>query len=164
METIKHLWVKYKEIILYLFFGGVTTAVNYGAYALCGHVFHMDVVPANIIAWVLGVAVAFVTNKLWVFESKSWKLKIVGRELLEFVLARLLTMVIETVLLWIFVDKLHFNDLIMKILTSIIVVILNYVFSKFIIFRKKKEVLADSEKEDMEAAEMSRETEETPEQ
>ncbi len=138
MEKLKSLWQKYKEILLYLFFGVVTTVVNYGVYALCVRGFHMDVVPANIIAWVLAVIVAFVTNKLWVFESKTWNPKIAGKEFGEFVVARLATLVIETVLLWIFVDKLHVNDLIMKIITNVIVVILNYIFSKFIIFKEKK--------------------------
>ena len=120
-------------------FGGVTTVVNYGVFVLCGHVFHLGVVPSNIIAWILAVIVAFVTNKLWVFESKSMKAKTVGKEFGEFVVARLLTLVIETLLLWIFVDKLHVNDLIMKIITNVIVVILNYVFSKFFIFKTKKQ-------------------------
>ena len=137
MEKIKKLWKKYKEIISYLFFGFVTTVVNYGLFALLTHVFHMDVVPANIIAWVVAVIVAFVTNKLWVFESKARDSKTIAREFFEFVAARLLTLGLETLLLWIFVDKLGVNDLIMKIITSVIVVILNYVFSKFIIFRKK---------------------------
>ena len=142
---MKRLWEKYKEIILYLFFGGVTTVVNYGVYALCGHVLFLNVVPSNIIAWIFAVVVAFVTNKLWVFESKSWELKTVGKEFAEFVLARFSTMVIETVLLWIFVDKLHVNDLIMKIITNVIVVILNYIFSKFIIFKNKKEKTEERE-------------------
>ena len=133
------LWKKYKEIITYLFFGFVTTVVNYGVYALLVRGFHMDVVPANIIAWIVAVVVAFVTNKLWVFESKSRDKKTLFREFFEFVVARLITLGVETLLLWIFVDKLGVNDLIMKIITNVIVVILNYVFSKFIIFRKKKE-------------------------
>ena len=138
MEKIKALWIKYKEIISYLFFGFVTTAVNYGVFALCGHVFHLDVVFSNIIAWVVAVIVAYVTNKLWVFESKGKDARTIAREFAEFVIARLITLGIETLLLWIFVDKLGVNDLIMKIITNIIVVILNYIFSKFIIFRKKK--------------------------
>ena len=133
------LWKKYKEIITYLFFGFVTTVVNYGVYALLVRGFHMDVVPANIIAWIVAVVVAFVTNKLWVFESKSRDKKTLFREFFEFVVARLITLGVETLLLWIFVDKFGVNDLIMKIITNVIVVILNYVFSKFIIFRKKKE-------------------------
>ena len=133
------LWKKYKEIITYLFFGFVTTVVNYGVYALLVRGFHMDVVPANIIAWIIAMIVAFVTNKLWVFESKARDGKTVLREFAEFAIARLITLGIETLLLWIFVDKLGVNDLIMKIITNVIVVILNYVFSKFIIFRKKKE-------------------------
>ena len=132
------LWKKYKEIITYLFFGFVTTVVNYGVYALLVRGFHMDVVPANIIAWIVAMIVAFVTNKLWVFESKARDVKTVLKEFAEFAIARLITLGIETLLLWIFVDKLGVNDLIMKIITNVIVVILNYVFSKFIIFRKKK--------------------------
>ena len=139
MEKIKMLWKKYREIITYLFFGFVTTAVNYGVYALLVRGFHMDVVPANIIAWIVAMIVAFVTNKLWVFESKAHDFKTLAKEFVEFAIARLITLGIETLLLWIFVDKLGANDLIMKIITNVIVVILNYIFSKFIIFRKKKE-------------------------
>ena len=135
---MKNFWLKYKEIILYLVFGGVTTAVNYGVYVLLSHVLNMGVVPSNIIAWIFAVAVAFISNKILVFESKSKEIRTVLREIIEFVLARLSTLVIETVLLWIFVDQLHVNDLIMKIITNVIVVILNYIFSKFIIFKKKK--------------------------
>lgn len=135
---MKQLWEKYREYVLYLVFGGVTTVVNYGVFALCGHVFGLGVVPSNIIAWILAVIVAFITNKLWVFESRSWEPKLAGREFGEFVLGRLATLVIETGILWIFVDLLHVNDLIMKIITNIIVVILNYIFSKFIIFKKRK--------------------------
>lgn len=143
---MKKLWEKYKEYILYILFGAVTTVVNYGVYALCVRAFGMGVVISNIIAWILAVIVAYVTNKLWVFDSKSRELKIVGREFGEFVLGRLATLVIETGLLWIFVDLLHVNDLIMKIITNIIVVILNYIFSKFIIFRKKTAESAEEEK------------------
>ena len=138
MEKIKILWKKYKEIITYLFFGFVTTVVNYGMFALLVRVFHMDVVPANIISWIVAVVVAFVTNKLWVFESKARDAKTIAREFGEFVAGRLITLGLETLLLWIFVDKLGMNDLVMKIITSIIVVIVNYIFSKIIIFRKKK--------------------------
>ena len=86
----------------------------------------------------MAVIVAYVTNKLWVFDSKKHDSKTIAKEFAEFVVARLITLGIETLLLWIFVDKLGVNDLIMKIITNIIVVILNYIFSKFIIFRKKK--------------------------
>lgn len=139
MEKIKELWKKYKEIITYLFFGFVTTVVNYGVFALCGHVFHFGVVVSNAIAWIIAVIVAYVTNKLWVFESKEHDAKTIAKEFGEFVVARLITLGIETLLLWIFVDKVGVNDLVMKIITNVIVVIVNYIFSKFIIFKKKKE-------------------------
>ncbi len=138
MDKIKALWVKYKEIITYVFFGFVTTVVNYGVFALCGHVFCFNVVISNAIAWIFAVIVAFVTNKLWVFESKKHDAKTLLREFGEFVVGRLVTLGLESILLWIFVDKIGVNDLIMKIITSIIVMAVNYIFSKFIIFRKKK--------------------------
>lgn len=138
MDKIKELWLRYKEIITYVFFGFVTTVVNYVAFVLCGHVFHLDVVLANAIAWILAVIVAYITNKLWVFESKNHDIKTLLREFGEFVAGRLITLGLETVLLWVFVDLLGVNDLLMKIITSIIVMIVNYIFSKFIIFKKKK--------------------------
>lgn len=134
---MKRLWEKYKEYILYLFFGGITSLVNYGVYVLCLRVFSFGVVPSNIIAWVLAVTVAFITNKIWVFESKSKEGRVVLKELWEFFLGRFVTLAIETLLLWIFVDLLHVNALIMKVITSVIVVVLNYIFSKFIIFKKQ---------------------------
>ncbi len=138
MENAKRLWIKYKEYILYVLFGCITAAVNYGVFVLCRYVFHMDIVTTNVLAWIFAVLAAFITNKIWVFESKSLKLKVMLKEFVQFVIARALTLVIETFLLWLFVNKFHVNDLIMKIITNIIVIILNYIFSKFIIFKKKK--------------------------
>ena len=105
----------------------------------------------NAIAWIAGVVTAFVTNKLYVFNSKSWKPKIAIKEFAEFTGARLFSFVFEEVGMWIFVTVLHFSDkslsvlafdisgqLIAKILLSIVVVAMNYFFSKFIIFKKKK--------------------------
>lgn len=139
MEKIKTLWNKYKETITYLIAGGITTAVNYGVFALCSAGLGMGVVTANAVAWVTAVIVAFVTNKFWVFQSKSWEAKVVVREFWQFVAGRLVTLGVESLLLWIFVDQIGVNKFLMKIITNIIVLVLNYIFSKFIIFRKKKE-------------------------
>lgn len=124
---------------MYVVFGGVTTIVNYGVYALFYYPFKLSGSVSNIIAWVLSMLVAFVTNKIWVFESKSWKPTLALRELGEFALGRLLTGVLETAAIAIFVDTLHQNAIFWKIVTSIIVIIVNYIVSKLIVFRKKKD-------------------------
>ncbi len=136
---MKKFYNKYKEYILYIVFGGVTTLVNYGVYTLCYYPFKLSGSVSNIIAWVISMLVAFVTNKIWVFESKSWKVSLALKELGEFALGRLLTGILETAAIAFFVDTLHQNALIWKIVTSIIVVIVNYIVSKLIVFRKKKD-------------------------
>ena len=170
MDKIKALFVKYKEIIMYIIFGVLTTLVNWVVYtvlikifggaaesetvmfALFGKDITMKIFYifiANFVAWVAGVVFAFVTNKIWVFESKSWKFGLVMKELWLFVAARLLTGVLE----WFGVPALvaagldqplfGIDGFLAKVIVSVIVVILNYVFSKLIIFRKKKDKTAE---------------------
>lgn len=166
MKTIKALFTKYKEIIMYIIFGVLTTLVNWVVYTvlikLFGSAAESDVILfslfgrnismkifyifiANFVAWVAGVIFAFVTNKIWVFESKSWRFGMVMKELWLFVLARLITGVLEwfgVPLLWAIgmdQDLFGIDGFLAKIVVSVIVVILNYVFSKLIIFRKKDE-------------------------
>ena len=135
----KELFLKYKEMIAYLFFGGLTTLVNIVAYWVCANLFGIGTVPATAIAWILSVAFAYVTNKLFVFESKSWAFSVVGKEVLSFVGCRAFSGVLDIFFMWLFVDMLHINDLLIKVLSNIVVIILNYVFSKLLIFRKKPE-------------------------
>ena len=152
MSKIKELWLKYKEYILYLVFGGLTTLVNYIVYfALTRLVFAGQIDPAtgdsfgwvpivaNAISWVAAVAFAYITNRIWVFESKNKGSGAVLKEIGEFVAGRLITLGLEELILFIFVTLLHFNDIIIKIIASIITILLNYIFSKFIIFKKKKD-------------------------
>lgn len=133
---IRDLLIKYKELILYVFWGAATTAVNFIAYFLCTKVFHMHYVAANVLAWLVAVLFAFWSNKSFVFESKSWAPKVVIPELCKFTGARVFSGALETGLLWLCVDLLHFPDDIIKILAGILVIILNYIFSKLFIFRK----------------------------
>lgn len=142
-EKIKELCVKYKEFILYALFGVLTTIANAGAFYIASHTIGTEHhVLNNTIAWIAGVVVAYITNKLWVFESKSWKLKVISKEISEFVLARLLSFVFETVGLALLVKWLVWEDnfwgqFIIKLGLSVVVVLMNYIFSKFVIFRKK---------------------------
>lgn len=153
MNKIKELVIKYKEFVLYAVFGVVTTLANLFAFLLSDYILGQDLyLVSNAIAWIVGVVVAFVTNKLWVFNSKSWKLKVFLKEFFEFVGARIFSFGVEEAGMWLFVDVIGFDDKslsvfgfvitgvwIAKILLSVIVVILNYFFSKFIIFKKKIE-------------------------
>ncbi len=133
---MKRLFLRYQELISYVFWGGMTTVVNYAAYFLCTDVFHIHYLASNVIAWAAAVAFAFLVNKLLVFQSKSWARSTVFRELWQFLSARILSGVLETAVLWIFVDFLHFSDDFVKIAASVLVVVLNYALSKWIIFRK----------------------------
>lgn len=132
------LFKKYKEIILYVFFGALTTGVNYGVYYLLAHPFGWDVLPSNLIAWAAGVLFAFVTNKLYVFESKDLSFQVVAREFLTFTAARIFSGILDTIIMVVFVDVLGFNDLWIKILSNIVVIIVNYILSKLFIFRSGK--------------------------
>lgn len=141
---IVKLFKKYREQIMYLVFGVATTLVNWVVYAIMQKLFHAEMTLSNAVAWVISVLFAYVTNKLFVFESKSWKPNVVAREAATFVGARALTGVFDTffpTLLF----KLGLNQPILgiegfaaKLAAAVVVIVLNYVFSKLIVFRKSK--------------------------
>ena len=133
------LFLKYKEVILYLVFGGLTTLVNIVCYAVCARGFHMGTLVSNGIAWVLSVLFAYVTNKIFVFESKTDGVRKAVREFVSFIACRAGTGVLDMAVMYVTVDMLGWYDVLMKILSNIIVIILNFVFSKLVIFRKKEE-------------------------
>ena len=134
---MKALLEKYRGLILYVVFGVLTTVINIAVYALCYRVLRLPNVPSNVIAWILAVLFAFVTNKLYVFESKSLERGTVMRELLSFVGARLATGLLDLAVMFVGVDLLHGPDLVFKVGSNVLVIILNYVLSKLIVFRKK---------------------------
>lgn len=124
-------------MILYVVFGVLTTAINYGSYFLLAHPAGVSVLASNVIAWILGVLFAFVTNKLLVFDSKSLRFDLVLKELISFVACRLFSGALDTAIMLVFVNMLHFNDLIIKLASNVLVIIINYVLSKFFIFAPK---------------------------
>jgi putative flippase GtrA len=152
MKTIKTLFIKYKELIMYVIFGVLTTLVNFGAFWIFTKILGEDsYLINNAIAWVVGVVFAYITNKLFVFDSKSWNLKLVTREVVEFFGARVLSFLVEEGGMLLFISILGFGEkslellgftitgqFIVKILLAVIVVVLNYIFSKFFIFRKQE--------------------------
>lgn len=137
MKAILALLQKYRDIIAYLFFGAVTTLVNLVVYYLCYEVWGMRNTPSVIIAWVIAVLTAFLTNKPFVFRSHDWSPKVLLPEAASFFGCRVGTGVLELVLMYITVDLLGLSGMLMKLLVNIIVIVLNYVGSKLLVFRKK---------------------------
>lgn len=133
---IKQLLKKYRELILYGFWGILTTILNYGIYFIFTKNFNINYLFSNIIAWLFAVIFAFITNKIFVFQSTSWNFSIVFNELWQFISARLFSVIVETIILYTFVNCLGFRDDILKIFTNILVIIINYVLAKFVIFYK----------------------------
>lgn len=146
INKIFELIKKYREMISYLFFGVATTAVNFAVYALMTDLLSISETPSNVTAWFAAVIFAFVTNKLFVFESKSLSPARLVREFGAFFAARVFSGIIENGGFWICVDLLEINDWVVKIALSVIVVITNYITGKFIVFRKKRAEKNESDK------------------
>lgn len=139
MKLLKSLFLKYRELILYVFFGGLTTLVNWAGYWLLADVFHVPYLWATAIAQILSILFAYVTNRIWVFESKAKGFSAVFWEMVRFFGCRAASFVLDLLCMRIGVGGLHVNDMVMKLLSNVIVVIVNYVFSKLIVFRKPKQ-------------------------
>jgi putative flippase GtrA len=128
----------YWDVLSYLFFGGLTTVVNYIVYLPCYNWLHLSASVSNVIAWVFAVAFAYLTNKPFVFKSYDWSMKTVIPELTKFVGCRVGSGVLETAIIFVTVDLLQLNGNIIKLLVSVLVVILNYFGSKLLVFRRKE--------------------------
>lgn len=138
MEKIKELYNKYKEILMYLIFGVLTTVVNIVSYFLLARILHIDTVVSTVIALILSILFAYITNKIFVFESKTNTAKELLKEIISFFGCRAFTGVLDVAFMYITVDVFNLNDMIMKIISNIVVIIVNYIFSKLIIFKKDK--------------------------
>lgn len=137
IEDVNHIsWFnKYREALLYLFFGGCTTLVNIVAFYIVRK-FGVSTYITNIIAWFLSVVFAFITNKLFVFESKNTSFKDSFKECFSFFLFRVISLVFDMVIMYLLIDLLNINEMVSKVFSNIFVIIINYVFSKLFIFKK----------------------------
>lgn len=133
---MRDLYVRYKSIILYIVFGIGTSIVNFASYWLFADYLFLGTIVSTVLAWLFSVLFAFVTNKLFVFESKSFELKALVKEVFSFFSCRFLTGMLDVVIMVIGVDILGIYDMFVKIVSSILVTILNYVASKLVVFRK----------------------------
>lgn len=125
------------DVLVYLVFGGLTTVVNFAVLFPCVNVLGMSPTVGNTVAWIVAVAFAYVTNKPFVFESHDWSVSVVGPELAKFVSTRIGSLVIEDVILFVTVQTFGWNLAIWKLVTQVLVIIINYVGSKLLVFRKK---------------------------
>ena len=141
LRPFRPLWpfyVKYKEPLLYLFFGGLTTLISIFVFWLFDDPLRLNELVANLISWLLAVLFAFLTNKTWVFQSGGQEKGFLSL-MLSFYAGRLVTLGIEELLLLVFITWLGFNSMAVKIAAQIVVIVLNYVISKLLVFRDKGE-------------------------
>lgn len=137
VQKIRTLIEKHWDIVSYLFFGVCTTIVNYLVYIPCYNFLGMSASVSNMVAWVVAVAFAYLTNKPFVFKSNDWSASTVVPELTKFVGCRIGSGVAETIVLFLAVDLLGWNGNIWKLVTQVMVTVMNYVASKLVVFRKK---------------------------
>lgn len=137
MEKVIGLVKKYKELIMYGIFGVLTTVINIVTYTILYNQLGVSNVVSNVIAWILSVLFAYVTNKIWVFESKSVELKVLLYEMGSFFGCRLATGLLDLAIMYVTVDVLTRNSTLMKCISNVIVIVANYIFSKLVIFKKK---------------------------
>lgn len=140
------LCLKYKEILLYLVFGGLTTLVSIGSYALMDTVLGIDPLIANVISWILAVLFAYFTNRKWVFSDTAETKNGIIIEMASFFGGRLFSLAVEEAILLVFIKWLGFNSIIVKVAAQVVVVVLNYVISKVLVFRTKKNQTASEKK------------------
>lgn len=136
VKRARALFERYREPILYVFFGGCTTVINIVVYYAATRFVRLDTTGATVAAWLLSVLFAYVTNRIWVFESRSRELRSIARELASFYGARLATGLMDLGIMYLLVDVLGLNDMVIKILSNVLVIVLNYVLSKLFIFKK----------------------------
>lgn len=132
---IKKLYLKYKDIIPYAFFGILTTLVNVVIYWIMAHPFNFSVMFSTVVAWIVAVLFAYLTNRKWVFHSNANDKYSIIKEILSFFACRLATGIFDFLCMYIFVDVLCLNDVIIKFVANVFVILLNYLASKFVIFK-----------------------------
>ncbi|MBE5927241.1 MAG: GtrA family protein [Lachnospiraceae bacterium] len=134
---MKAIYGRHREFFAYAGYGCGTVAINFIIYYICYYEFCMTNVNSNIVAWFMAMAFAFITNKLYVFESKSLKLQILVHELIAFVGFRVVTGAFDVMMMYYTVDRLHLDGMVMKAMVNVIVIALNYVASKKLVFKNE---------------------------
>lgn len=137
LRPLEPFYKRNKEVLMYLLFGALTTVVSIGTFWLFGTVLGLHELVANVISWIFAVTFAYVTNKIWVFDSKVSTPKGIAQEAAAFYGGRLLTLGFESAMLAVFVTWLGMNELVIKIVATVGVLVLNYIISKLFVFKNK---------------------------
>lgn len=135
----KELINKYKDVIPYAIFGVLTTLVNMGTYFIAAHILYLPIMLSTVVAWILAVMFAYITNRIWVFHSEAMTRKDILKEMSSFFSCRLATGIVDWGCMLLFVDFMHMNDVVIKMFANIVVIILNYIASKLLIFKHHSE-------------------------
>ena len=141
-KKLNEIYHKYEEIANYLIFGVLTTIVSFVTYLLFANTFlaqksDLDIQIANVLSWICAVTFAYITNRIFVFKSKVKGRKQL-KEITNFIIARIASLLIDMAMMYILYSLMHIDDTIAKIIVQFVVVIMNYVFSKLIIFKKEE--------------------------
>lgn len=139
-EKLKTVFIKKKEIIFYLFFGVMTTIINFLSLWVFNVALGVNEIGANTLAWIVAVTFAFITNKYFVFGSRSTNFLLVLKEVFSFYSGRFLTLILDNLFILVFVSVMNYNLFLIKCITEFVIIILNYVFGKIIFSKRSKTV------------------------
>lgn len=139
LRILNPFYKKYKEVLLYLFFGVCTSVISILSYSIADVLLGINELIANIISWILAVLFAFFTNRVWVFQSATHSGREFAIQLANFFGGRVVTLIVEEVIILIFITILDFPSIPVKVVAQIVVIVLNYIISKFWVFKKKNE-------------------------
>ena len=137
LNHIQKIYYKYKPILWYLFFGACTMILNTVVYAICYEILNINNILSTTIAWLIAVIGAYISNKIFVFESKAATVGQLLQEVWMFFVCRIATGVVDVAIMYVFVDILNWNATGTKIAANVVVVALNYVASKWFVFVRK---------------------------
>lgn len=138
LRVFQPFYKAHKEVLLYLLFGGLTTLISTGTFALFVWM-GMNPLTANIPSWVLAVLFAYITNKIWVFNAPTRTVGELLKQMLSFFAGRLATLGLEELILFVFVTKLSLWPMGVKLAAQVAVIVANYIISKLLVFRKPRE-------------------------
>ncbi|KRM75230.1 GtrA family protein [Secundilactobacillus collinoides] len=136
MTKIKQLWQQYASVISYLVFGVLTTVVNIGVFDVLDTYAHWNYQVATVLAWFISVLFAYITNKLWVFNSKTTTSQALMTELGSFFFFRILSLFMDMAMMWLGISILHASPLLTKVVDNVVIVVVNYLFSRVFIFKR----------------------------
>lgn len=135
MKKFLHIFEKHKEIILYVFFGFIAVILNICLFVLFYNIFCISVLVSNLICWLVCVTFQFFTNKIWVFNNGNVNKNNLIKQIILFFLGRIFTLILEDLIIFIFIELLMYNPIFIKTLTQFIIIVLNYVISRWFVFR-----------------------------